>query len=352
MKKVFLLTLLAYFFLWLPTAYAVRMKSLYEVDVPVASQQASLRAEAFRKGLTQVLIRASGNTNIAQNPHMRPSLAHAEALVDEYSYAPSHTPPPAPPYLLQIHFDPSVVNHALRAANAPLWGENRPLIIFWLTNNLSAEGVHIISSDSDLDLTTSLKKTADRRGIPIIFPLMDLSEVGHISIMDIGTNNFAILLNASKRYASDVILAGRLFHDVSGYHLTATLQFQNDQLKWDVTGESVPTVLSGMVDRIADALATRYASVMTEQIQSDVQITITQIEQSTDIDKCLQYLERLPPVASIRILQVNGQSVVLQISLRGTLSSLIEAISTDQHLIPVTNINQQQNPDLIWQWKG
>lgn len=352
MKKFLQFTCFLLLSLYLSTSFAVRMKSLYQADIPVASQQTPQRAEAFRNGLIQVLIRVSGDTDIAKNATIKAALPHADTFVDEYSYAPSHTPPPAPPTILEAHFDPASISQLLREANAPAWSQNRPLIILWIANNLSPQGVHIVSSDSDQDITALLKAKADQRGLPIIFPLMDLSEIEHVSLTDVGTDNFAILSNVSKRYGSNAIITGRLFHEITGYHFALTLQLPTEQLKWDVTGASVPTVLSGAIDRIADTLATRYASVVTQQVQSSVTITVTNILQSSDMDKCLQYLEHLAPVANINIVQVSGQSVVLQLSLRGTLSALTQAISAEGYLTPIANTDQQPTPYLTWQWKG
>jgi len=349
MKKIFFLLSL-YLLCWFPlTANAIRMTSLYQINIPVISQQADLRKQAFHDALLQVLIRASGNSTIANEPSIIKQISNAEEFVDEYSYE-RHFTAPNFSWLLKVNFDADSVNRLLRNGHATVWGENRPLILFWVVNSLSAQGVQIETLGDDNGVANIIKQQADRRGLPIIFPLMDLSEMGRISFADIGSANFSVLLPAAKRYGSDFVLAGRIFHDGNGYHFAAIINLKQEQLKWDVAGQTLPKVLSDFMDRLANTLAARYASLMTEQAQSELQMTVIGIHESADIDKVLHYLGGLPPVVNIRIIQVNGGSVVLDLSLRGTLSAFSETISVDQHLELIENENQSTNSQ-VWQWK-
>lgn len=333
---------------WLQSAAAVRVKSLYQVNLPVMSQQADVRQQAFSEAFRQVLVRVSGNLSIAEQPVIRMHLSDAASFVDEYYYEKKMTPPNFP-WSLSIQFDSNHVNQLLQQVHATVWGENRPLILCWLVDDLSADA-HVTTLDDADGIVTILKQQAKRRGLPMIFPVMDLSEVRQVPVTDVSSANFTVLLPASKRYGSDFIVAGRLFHTIEGYHVATTVHFPDEQFVWDIVDPTVSGVLSHFVDRLANLLATRYASVVTEQVQSELQMTIVGIRENADMDKILQYLNSLPLVANSRIVQVNGSSVVLDLSLRGTLSAFNEAISVDQHLERVDNEKQSIDKS-VWQWK-
>jgi len=348
MKKI-LLIFVGCLSCWLQATAAVRVKSLYQASVPVLSQQVDARQRAFSVAFTEVLVRASGNLAIAQQSEIRKHLLDAESFVDDFHYEKRFTEPDFP-WVLIINFDSASINRLLRETHATVWGENRPLILFWLVNELSNQAPKMITLGDDEGVAAALKQQADRRGLPIIFPLIDLSELERVSLADVNSANFSILLPAAKRYGCDAVLAGRLFHNDSGYHFAATINLPDEKFIWDVVEPTLPDLLVHFTDRLANLLATHYASVMTEQTQSELKITVIGIRENADIDKLLRNLSDLAPVANIRIVQVNGASVVLDLSLRGTLSAFNEAISVDQHLERVEN-ETQSTDNTVWQWK-
>ncbi len=86
----------------------------YQVMVPVATQSAFDQEEAVRQGLLQVLVRLTGNENIAKNRTVKKGLARAEYYVQEIYYGTPSTN--AYQYPLYIRFDGPDVNRLLQQA--------------------------------------------------------------------------------------------------------------------------------------------------------------------------------------------------------------------------------------------
>ena len=69
------------------SALAVKVSSLYQAEIAVASQADDARVQAVKDGLLQVLIKMSGDPAINANPDIKQSLQRADYYVQEFSYS-------------------------------------------------------------------------------------------------------------------------------------------------------------------------------------------------------------------------------------------------------------------------
>ncbi len=349
MKKYYLGFLcLLQLLLGTPPTSAMRMHNLYQVSVPVTSQQPEVRAVALQQALQIVLIRASGNAAIASVPAIKQRLSNADNLVEEYSYITNPAPAPAnQPWRLQVSFDATAVQNMLRNANVAIWGQDRPLIIIWLWDSLSGQPAHMVADDTDHQLVSLLKQATDTRGVPVALPLMDLTDMHNIAGANIPTGQLAPFMAASQRYGSNSVLTGALSQSANGFQLAATLTTSAGQTAWQITGTTLAEVLHSLANRIADTLAGKYATVITSHQQASIQLTISGIQHADDVSILTYYLDHLTPVLATQIMAVNGSRVVIQVQLRSTPEAFIQALAVDQRLVPVTS----DTTDYQFLWK-
>ncbi len=329
------------------SAFAVRITTLYEGILPVSSQSVSERNQLASQALAQVFVKVSGNNDILAHPKIKTSLASANNLMQEFSY----TSMPrgsdnAKPYLLQLHFDEEGVNKILREAGAPIWGQNRPLILVWLDNEGPNHSPEMIGADSESRLPILFKQIADKRGIPVIFPAMDVEDMSQVSVNDVMVGAISKLMNAAKRYASDAILSGRIVQNANGYDTQWKLVMGADQWGWNVTGKTLPDIFAALISHVADTLAGRYATVISNTVQTNVDLKIVNITESDDFTEAMNYIKHLTPVANVQLMQVTGGEIMLNVSLRGTQTSFIQALSVGQKLTPVESEGKQ----LVYEW--
>src|SRR5579872_2407798 len=267
MKKIGMLLLI--YFLSVNAAYCVKVAALYQGVVPVASQSADMRSQLASDALAQVLIKVSGNSDILNNSNVKEHLNSADSLMQEFGYVPApNIPGNTKPYFLQLNFDPDGVNKILREAGAPLWGQNRPLLLVWFEYEEPDHPAEVIGADSGSNISVMLKQNTDRRGVPVIFPALDVEDLGQVSVNDVQMMNLPKLISAAKRYASDAILIGRIIRDANGYRTEWKLVMGNDQWGWNITGKTLQDTLTALADHVADTLGGRYASVITNTVQS------------------------------------------------------------------------------------
>lgn len=313
-------------------AFAVKVDSIYQADIPVASQSVEDRAKGAQKGLAEVLVKVSGNSQILANEKIKSHLKDAETFVTEFSYASSATPII---YIMTLHFDPESVNKLLQDAGVPIWGVNRPLILAWIETEVPNHPAEIVSNDAITDFATLFKTHAKQRGLPIILPMMDVTDMNQVSIKDIVTMNFAPLQNASKRYSSDAILVVREMQEVNGFALEAKMMMGNDQWNFNIKSSSLMDAISQLMDKITNTLSPRYSTVISKNVQGKLIIKVKNIKQGSDYMQLVNYLKHLTPVAKVQTVQVTGDEVILDISLHGSRDAFTQVISIGQNLKPV-----------------
>lgn len=325
---------------------AVRVGNLYQTRVPVVSQSSDERNQVLEQALGQVLIKVSGNTQILNNPNVKSHLSSASSLVQEFSYTAAHQPNDPKPYLLQLAFDVEGVNAILRGAGAPIWGQHRPLILIWAESEVPNHPAEVISADSTQSVSSALKQNAYRRGLPIMFPAMDIQDISQVAVNDVVNMDIAKLTNAAKRYGSDAILIGRIIQGENGYNTQWKFIMGTDQWGWNVTGKSLPDVLAALTDHVADALAGRYATVVTDNIQAKVMIKVTGITLEDDFTRLMSYLKHLNTVADVEVVRVANDAVILNVSVRGNQNSFMQNLTSEKKLTPAPADNQM----LVYQW--
>lgn len=347
MRNLLTIILFSVMFLASLTAYAVPMNSLFQASVPVATQSVPDKNKSLALALENVLIKVSGNAHVLNdNISLKPKLAQAGNYVRQTRYD-ANPEDKHYPYKLIVQFDPEAINNLLKDANVPVWGHNRPLILTWITLNTPQHPTDIIDSSNSLE--DAFKVAARSRGLPVIFPIMDAMELASISASDIETQELPAIQKASLRYASDAILTGSIKQVDKDYTSHWQLIMGNEDWSWDVNAKTMPEVLSTIVDNIANTLAPRYATSVTGVIQSQVTLHVMGVKEQTDLLKLMKYLQQLSPVAEVQLENVNGDEIVLAVSLTGSQQALVKAISADKTLIAEPGTSAQDDV-LQYKW--
>jgi hypothetical protein len=350
MRNLTVLTVSLLLMLLSPWVWAVRVHSIYQAQVPVASQTPQKRSEAAKVGLAQVLAKVSGNTDILENkPSLKASLDKADTWIQEYSYATPPNPPKDLPYVLTIHFDPDAINRLLREAGSPIWGQNRPLVLVWLVVDGTNRSGDIVDSNTSGDVQTVLKHYAKQRGLPLIFPVMDVTDMSQVAANDIITKSLPKLQNAAKRYASDALLVGRVTQSDGGFTSQWQLVSSADQSNWDISGSSLDQVFSSVVNNVSDVFAKHYAMLTTDAVQSQLTLKVTGVKQQADLVQLMKYVQHLTPVADVELKSVLGDEILLDVNLRGSKQSFIQSLGLSKTLEPVPNTNTEGDT-LVYQW--
>lgn len=343
MKKWILLIMLL--FPLLPT-WAVKVTSLYQAELPVTTQTDEDRKQAMQRGFIEVLIGVSGNPNIAKNPIVKAALHRADYYVQDFTYSSVSTT--AWEYHILIHYDKADVNRLLRRAGVPYWGENRPLILVWLTMTSGPHEAEIVGNETPNDILTIMKQQGKKYGLPLIFPIMDMSDIGQVSANDIDQFALPVLKEAGKRYAPDAILVGKITTNNNGCQSQWHLILDDNQWDWVVSDKSTTNAISSVLNRVSQTLAKHYIVKTTSASKLSFILEVSNIMQHSDLNQLMDYLKQLTQVQHVQLAQVSGDVVQLSVQVRGSLHTFRQNASIGQHL--VLKSQDVASNKLIYQW--
>ncbi|CAN5418889.1 DUF2066 domain-containing protein [soil metagenome] len=342
--------------LYLSQASAVVVENLYQVTVPVTSHDSSQRQQAMVQALKQVLIKVSGNVAVEKldkNAAIKTALTHVDNYVQQYTYAPNVNSGE----VLRVKFDSKSINKLLQQSGQKVWGEERPLVLLWVvqaTNSVPAQAT-IMSKDTDPALSNAMRVNAERRGLAMLMPLLDLQDIQHITVADLTQLNVPAIKEASKRYNAEAIIVGRLTQTNDGkWQSNWTLVQDSGQKNWTSTNGNVEA-MAQTVDEASNALLEKYADIGDgKPINKDhVELTVIKVNGLSDYAKLEAYLRQLSSVKNVQVVKVEPTSLVFDITLAGDVQTLTQAISVDKKLQLTTDNSsiETANNRLTYQWQ-
>jgi hypothetical protein len=340
---------------------AAEVRDLYAAEVTIASMGSTAdRETAVREALAVVLVKVTGDRDVATRPGVAGMLAQASSYMEQFEYrkvalpvpesgaekmlddalleAPSvndfaseqmltaEPTEPAEALHLRVVFDEMAVNRMLQQLALPIWGKTRPVVLVWLAVQ---EGMqrYLLDAELNSDLRDQVLEHAGLRGMPLVFPLMDLEDRANINISDVWGNFSDTIMSASGRYHTDVILVGRVHQAGDAIWRGRWALYQQDgTLNWETEGGTLDQVLAGGVDGGADYLARQYAQVLTTVASQEVVVNVAGVENLAQYARTLDYLESLNQIASLQVAEVSANDLYLRIAIRGTVEGLGKTI--------------------------
>jgi len=297
----------------LTSAAAIEVTSLYTANVPIDEEQDNPREHAYSMALAQVLLRVSGSTLVNDAELFEALFPRPADYVVQFRPGPDDT--------LFVSFDGDAVEDTLRAAGQTVWGSERPLTLVWLAVDWGQGEREIVAADDpermsgdgrSIDRNRLLRErvaeVATRRGIPVLFPLLDTEDLENISFSDIWGGFDDLLLQASTRYEAESVLLGRIRPDSlqanrwSWYHA-------GERAGWDGEPEEV-------IHQLADSLAAINAVSGRAPIDT-IRLIISGIDSVDAFGRVQRFMENLRGIDALMIDSVAGDRIIYKIAVQG-----------------------------------
>ncbi len=337
----------------LSPAYAVDIKGLYEIEVPVFSQNINERQAAMRRGMLQVLIKISGSSEIPFTPGIPDILENAPGYVQQFRYSawPVNRPVPhmfeggkTPKKILWVRYDKQALNKILQNQGLPIWGRSRPAVLIWLAVEDRDRGErYLLGNDTDEEMKRLLDVESKRRGMPILLPLLDLQDQVAIRALDVWGDFQEEILQASVRYQTKAILRGRLFRDgYEGWLAKWTLYQDDERAQWESQGASQSAVFGDAIDNVASRLSARYAQVINEAGSDVFFISVKNVTKLKDYARIVKYLSSLALVTDASAVQFDADTAQFRIDIEGAEQGVVRTIELGNVLIPVSDSEGQE----------
>ncbi|MFL0809987.1 MAG: DUF2066 domain-containing protein [Agarilytica sp.] len=315
--------------------------NFFQATVPVTSQQRSERVKVTEDAFLQVLIRMSGNSEIIYNDAILLQLDRASRYIQQYQYEDLDSEALREQGFterLSVSFSQSAVRKVLSQAGLPYWADNRPTTLVWLVEDSEEFGRGLLNQYSDSDVVRSLGEAAGLRGLPLSFPVLDLEDQQALAPDDVWDFNEEAIIEASQRYAADVILVGRYSMTSAGdiwsiwqfFHAGATQSYDaRIDAENIAAGKKIgPEALSPL----ADFLASRYAFTSSGELSDRLVVQLSGVKDFSDYRKSLDYFEGLAAISNLQVAAVRVDSMLLYLASDASVEKLLSVITLDNKL--------------------
>ena len=341
MRALILLLILSFF---ATPLWAVEVADLYETELAVTGQGRTERHQTVRMALAEVLIKVSGNEQVALLPGIPELLGRSLQFLQQYRYRTETARTDAreasePQQWLWMRFNQAGLDKALRDIKVPIWGRTRPSTLLWLA--VEQDGQRSLQGGSDeSELLASITGQAKRRGIPLVLPLLDLEDQQRIKASDVWINFQDNILNASARYPSEAVLVGRLLDLGDGrWQGRWSLNLGGQSYDCSPTGR-LETALAYGIEGTASTLAERFVRVADSK-PGELHILVKDIRNLADFARSERSLRALNGVIEVHTGQIDGDRILFAVKARGDRQSLLEAVRLSSH--PIFSLAQSDN---------
>ncbi len=295
-------------------ASAVEVGTLYTAEVPLDPNASQPREDAYRMALYDVLLKVSGAT-LANDPVRMETLFPEPALfVVQFQPGQDDT--------LIVTFDGAAIETVLRNAGQTVWGSERPLTLVWLAIDWGGGEREILAAadtaEDQIDTLLNAERTellrerlaaiAERRGLPIVLPLLDSEDLERVTYADIRGGFDEVILAASERYQANSILIGVV--DAEAVEPNRwRYYFGPDRRDWRGEPEQI-------VPLVADMLAAEFA------IQGDaplrtVALTVAGVDTVDAYADLQARLREIRVIERLAIERVDGDRISYSVDVRG-----------------------------------
>lgn len=316
-----------------PVALAVPVAELYRVVVDVDQQNTVALKRASADGLATLFVRLCGSEQCLQSADLRSQFPQAQRYLQQYRYQQDNDREPAQLQLV-LDFDPTLVKQRLRFAGQPLWAEDRPALLVWLAID-RGNGRELATFEVAPEMLSSARQQAQRRGLPLSLPLMDLEDNIALSAEQVWQLDAVKARRAAQRYQADAVLIGHATRLSNGQWLGSwVLLGQGSDLRFSGQAGSAAEYAAAAIDQVAERLASIYAVAPVSIDGDGLLMSLQGISDFNAYARALQYLQNLTSVRDANVLQLRDDWLLVQLDAEGELVQLQQALARGGKLRP------------------
>ncbi|MGI5309495.1 DUF2066 domain-containing protein [Rheinheimera sp. WS51] len=286
------LGLMLFFCSYSSVANAAKVENLYQADVRSSASNWQQLA------LEQVLIRVSGRADVAEHPVIKAEFNQVSPYIKQFTSVRLNDE-----NLTRVVLDATRVNRLLQQADVAIWGELRPDTLIWLVEQNSGQREFI--TDANNELIKQLSSAFKQAGLPFMLPLYDMDDLINISVSDVWAGFWQQINQASNRYNADIVIAATIdkVHEenLAQWRLTWQRQDNGRIIREHIVGQNEAVLMQEFAIKLAQQLAEKYASVLSEQAASEVVIEVESVASIADAVNVQQLLQKIIGVSQVTI---------------------------------------------------
>jgi len=303
--------------LLLPAAWALPAAPLYVGEVPVERAERAAVADQMQ-ALDQVLARLTGRFSSSLVRELGLGSGHLDTLVLSQQMVRRSVVLPdggvEDSVRLQVEFDSPAINELLQRNDLPRWGRERPAVLLWMS--VEDDSGARLAEDPWLEHVVS--ETARRVGLEVLRPLGDALDLAEVTLEDVRGGFLGSAEASSRRYGAGVVAmldlrARREGSGERGWAARWRWRVEGQDSGLDHSGEQPDVLIRGGLERLASALAARYAVTGHDGVATPRTIRVGGIVDEVQYAEVLRHLENLSMIESVRVLGAREREVTFEL---------------------------------------
>ena len=322
-------------------SFAADVANLYQSQSPVSSQSGEERQKVAPDVLQQVILKVVGDRSALDTVDLSAILAKTDQFIKHYKYHQTNNisdDVTEPEHLdVLLSFNENDLNDVLTEHGLPIWGHSRPEVLIWVAIEEGDTRSVLSEETNQLNIVQSLNQSAFMRGLPLLFPVMDLQDQSQVTFTDLWADFSETIETASKRYGAPVILMVKL--KVSENNLFRAdwhARINGESEKWQTRGEGGIAIKAG-VEELTDRLAIRFSQLATPQDSHTLTLEINNVKNYSDYNRVINYLANLHYISDVELSTFTNDTLTIDLSVKGDLAVLDRTFSIDRVLIALSS---------------
>lgn len=314
---------------------ATALFKLDESAVKIDNRTTQAKNDALKQALKNVVLKNSGSQDALGIPSINAAIDNPTTLIRQFGYQEVDGQ-----LYLQASFDHQKVIKLLRDARLPVWGKQRPLTLFWLSQDNQGERV-IVNDASRLASRSYISELATERGVPILLPIMDLDDSMQVSVTDVRGMFADPVAAASKRYNTDYFIMASLDQAANNqvsFSMALYPTVSDEPLFHPLVQRSGVTAnVDAAIDEIFLSMSQYYVSryaVADSGESLTTRLTFTDITERKQLVDIEHYLTQLSAVKQVSLIQLRGTSAQYSLQLFGTEADLYRLLKLESKIKP------------------
>jgi hypothetical protein len=298
---------------------------IYMAEIEVVDDVSE--SDAINAAFVQVITALTGSTNSRNNALIKQGLLSAEEFVSHLASTQREDEQP----VLQVRFDQVAVDQLLTQAGLPIWGAERANLLAWLV--IERQGMQELIGDDDDEAAVLLRQHTELRGIPLVLPLMDLTDQSQVSISDIGGRFWQPIVEASQRYQAQGIVIGRVYQTIDGYwHGQGQLKLPDGTETWQLQAAELKVMLARLSEELGGMLVQRYALQTDSNSSSQLFVQVQRVGELQAYADLLKVLAEVSSVTDVKVVSLHGDTVLLRVTHQGEAKKLLLGLELESRL--------------------
>lgn len=362
---------------WINTTLA---NSLYQADIEYSSPTANITLEQqqqlIKQAFSQLLIKLYGNVQITYHPDYAEILQQAPNLLEKYSFTHQNADDKTKKNtaedkqepindenlaenlpdetasdeiinkIFHASFSPAGTDKLLKAKQLSVWHGARPDTLVWLTIEENG-GRTTVSNENHPELLQQMRKIAHKRGLDLVFPMLDLNDQQYVSTSDLWGNFSTAIIAASKRYHTPAILNIRTYRENNAFwQINSHLYLQGKQINWQETSDNLSQMSELNVDRLLGHLADIFKLNSQSELKQRLVLQIHNVVSYKDYQRLEQYLSKVSVINTFQLVRLAQDKIMFTIEFIGNKQFLLRTLTLDEFLQDFSHSVQHQKSSI------